>query len=416
MKTVQGRLLTLLAAVATALVVAWLAQAIEWVDVEVPRFPSAEVQRDRYYAAKALARGLGATVVAPDSLADLPPTGAVLVLGSRHWNMFPEREAALRDWVEAGGRLVVEAGRVSLPTWFPLRTRSARRAAAAASSASAAAPESAASDAEGLDPAAVLAEIAAGPKAQTCPFYADGDSTELPYGTPRMYRICARSADVVRGGRDVRWSIDDAAGPRVVRAGFGRGSVTLSTFYDLLRNDTIVREETALASVAMLGLRRGDEIWFVAGETRPPLLLWLWDSAKAAIGLALAALAFALWRALPRFGPVRADAPPHRRSTAEQIRRTAGFIAGGDGAALHRAELHALEAAAARSIVGFDARAHVSQRAAVIAAAAGVDPIELGAAMHPPPARALAAAIGTLERVRRKLATASRPSPPAGTT
>ena len=366
MKALRGRLLILLAAIGVAAVATWLVQAIEWVDMEVPRIPSAEVRRDRYFAVKALAARLGAKVVSPRSLAALPPPGAVLVLGSAHWNLFPERETALR-------------------------TRSA------------------------ADPAAAIAALMEAPKAP-CRLYAESDSTEPAFGAPRMYRICGFAADLVRGGRDPRWHLDDDTGPRAVRAGFGQGSVTLSAFFGLLRNESVGREDNALAIVALLGLRRGDEIWFVAEEARPPLLLWLWDSAKAAILLGLAALAFALWRVLPRFGPVRADAPPHRRSTAEQIRRTAGFIAGGDGAALHRAALHALEATAARTIRGFDAQAHVGERAAVIAAAAAVDASELSAAMRPPPARSPANAIATLEQARRRLAAATTPSlsPPAG--
>jgi len=417
-KALRGRLLVLLAAIGVAAVATWLVQAIEWVDVDVPRVPSAEVRRDRYFAVKALVRRLGVTVVSPQSLAALPPPGAVLVLGSAHWNLFPERETALRAWVEAGGRLVLDSGGggAKLPTWFPLRIRSASRAASAPAGAASAgaAPASAASAAEPPDPAAAIAALMEAPKAP-CRLYAESDSAEPAYGAPRMYRICGFAADLVRGGRDPRWHLDDDSGPRALRAGFGQGSVTLSAFFGLLRNDSVAREDNALAIVALLGVRRGDEIWFVAEEARPPLLRWLWDSARAAIVLALAALAFALWRVLPRFGPVRADAPPHRRSTAEQIRRTAGFIAGGDGAALHRAALHALEATAARTIRGFDAQAHVSERAAVIAAAAAVEPAELSAAMRPPTARSPASAIATLERARRRLAAATpSPSPPAG--
>ena len=419
MKALRGRLLILLAAIGVAAVATWLVQAIEWVDMEVPRIPSAEVRRDRYFAVKALAARLGAKVVSPRSLAALPPPGAVLVLGSAHWNLFPERETALRTWVEAGGRLVLDSngGGAKLPGWFPLRTRSASRAASVPGGAASAgaAPASAASAAEPADPAAAIAALMEAPKAP-CRLYAESDSTEPAFGAPRMYRICGFAADLVRGGRDSRWHLDDDTGPRALRAGFGQGSVTLSAFFGLLRNESVGREDNALAIVALLGLRRGDEIWFVAEEARPPLLLWLWDSAKAAIVLGLAALAFALWRVLPRFGPVRADAPPHRRSTAEQIRRTAGFIAGGGGAALHRAALHALEATAARTISGFDAQAHVGERAAVIAAAAAVDASELSAAMRPLPARSPANAIATLEQARRRLAAATTPSlsPPAG--
>jgi hypothetical protein len=419
MKSLQARLLLLLTAVVLAAIATWLVQAIEWVDVDARRPPSAEARRDRYYAVKALARRLGATVVSPQSLVALPPSGAVLVLGSAHWNLFPEREAALRAWVEAGGRLVLDSNRggARMPSWFPLRAVSPSRAASApggASAASAAAP--AASDAapDPPDPADAIARMMEAPQ-PPCRLYAESDSSEPAYGAPRMYRICAFTVDVVRGGRDRRWHVDDGIGPRALRAGFGQGSVTLSAFFGLLRNDSIGREDNALAIVALLGLRRGDEIWFVAEEARPPLLLWLWDSARAAIVLGLVALAFALWRVLPRFGPVRADAPPHRRSTAEQIRRTAGFIAAGDGAALHRAALHALETTAARTLRGFDARAHVAERAAVIAAAAAIDAAELSAAMRPPAARSLAGAIATLERARRRLAVATPSlSPPAG--
>ena len=420
MSTMQGRVVLLLSAMGIAAVAAWLVQAIEWVDVEVPRPPSAEVRRDRYFSVKALARRLGASVVSPESLAALPPTGAVLVLGSAHWNLFPEREAALRAWVEAGGRLVVDSsgGGARLPAWFPLRTRSAGRGASApgrgASAGAAPAPASGASDAEAPDPAAAIGAMLEAPKAP-CRLYAESDSAEPAFGAPRMYRICGYAAEVVRCGREPRWHLDDETGPRAVRVGVGQGSVTLSSFFGLLRNDSVGREDNALAIVALLGLHRGDEIWFVADEARPPLLLWLWDVAKAAIVLGLAALAFALWRALPRFGPVRADAPLHRRSTAEQIRRTAGFIAGGDGAALHRAALHALEATAMRSVHAFDAQAHVGERAAAIAAAAAVDASELSAAMRPPHARSLANAIATLERARRRLAAAATSSsPPAG--
>lgn len=411
MRTMQGRLVALLATIVLVAILAWLSQAIEWIDVEVPKAPSAEVLRDRYYAVKALARRLGATVVSPQSLATLPPPGAVLVLGSAHWNLFPEREAALREWVESGGRLVVDgaAGGAKAPHWFPLRTRSVRRAASAPS-----APAPAASAAEELDSPAAGAAMMEGPNA--CRLYAEGDSSEPAYGTPRMYRICGFASEVVRGGGEPRWLLEDSAGVRMLRIAFGQGSVTLSAFSGLLRNDSVGREDNALAIVALLGLGRGDEIWFVADEARPALLLWLWDSARAAIVLGLVALAFALWRVLPRFGPVRADPPPHRRSTAEQIRRTAGFIAGGDGAALHRAALQALEATAARSIVGFDAQAHVSERAATIAAALGLDPAPLAAAMRPPPTRAVAGAIATLERARRRLVPRSSHPPAAGPT
>jgi hypothetical protein len=120
--------------------------------------------------------------------------------------------------------------------------------------------------------------------------------------------------------------------------------------------------------------------------------------------LGLAALALALWRDGPRFGPLVVEPGAARRSIGEQIRRTAAFVATGGGEALHRAALRALEAAAARTIPDFASLLVLSERASAIAARSGGDAAVLAAAMQTPKRRhALAGAIAEMERARRAL-------------
>jgi len=101
----------------------WLALHTEWVEVEVSDPLKGAALRDADYRLKQFATRLGAQVSTPANLDRLPPPGATLVLSSIHWNLFPERAQALRQWVEAGGHLWVPyRGRVDEAlAWIPVR-------------------------------------------------------------------------------------------------------------------------------------------------------------------------------------------------------------------------------------------------------------------------------------------------------
>ena len=101
----------------------WLVSATEWADTEVPTPASEEVKKNAFYAVQSLLRHLGAEVVKRESLDEMPPAQARLVLASSYWDMFPEREQRLRRWVEQGGHLVMPGYLVSndmLESWIPL--------------------------------------------------------------------------------------------------------------------------------------------------------------------------------------------------------------------------------------------------------------------------------------------------------
>ena len=126
-----GWVLRLSLAALIAVLIAWIVRSIEWVDVDVPYPARGAAARDRFYVAKQLTRRLGASATTVRDLERLPPAGATLVIGSRRWSMFPGREAALRRWVDSGGRLVVLQSAWSAegetPRWVPMRSAPLRR-------------------------------------------------------------------------------------------------------------------------------------------------------------------------------------------------------------------------------------------------------------------------------------------------
>jgi uncharacterized protein DUF4350 len=363
----------------------WLARSIEWVDVEQMRPARNEAARDRFYAAKSLVRRLGGHVAAPLGLDVLPPPGATLLLSSSHWDMFPGRDAALRRWVENGGRLVIAEmpffREQFVPQWAPLRNVPDNATAAASSPGSGERGRS-----------------------EPCRLLSEPDAARAAFGLARSFRVCGVAVTHLEHRLAPQWLVADRSGTRMARVGVGHGSVTASTMHGSFANEGIVGDDGALAFVAALDLHAGDAVWFVDDETRAPLLRALASAGLPALLLGAAALLLALWRAGPRFGPIAAEPAAARRSIGEQIRRTAAFIAGGDGAALHRASLLALEAAAGRVIADFAALPTLAARAAAITRLAGGEAAALAAAMRPPKRRrTLAATIAELERARRSL-------------
>ncbi|MBX3619506.1 MAG: DUF4350 domain-containing protein [Rhizobacter sp.] len=408
--------------------VAWLASCTEWAEVEVPVPPRGEAARNPLYATQQLARRLGATVATPKTLARMPPPGATLLLTSWHWDLFPERARQLRDWVEAGGHLVLFTDNLrqeQLKGWLPIKLMAPpSKAHDDNGNVNGNGNESDRDEAEEDDdgpapdpapnpvqaPRSTLPCIDATEPAGVTPHYAEGQ---------RYYRLCGvvESGWTLTASTPVLWSLDGRRGPVLLRAARGRGDVTVIQPWALLNNDRVLKADNGLAAVAALQARPGATLWFVTEEARPSLLAWLWHEAWVALVLAGAALALALWRGARRFGPLVAKAPTGRRSMAEQIAGTAQFLRQQGPAALLSAEVRALDAAARLHIRGYD-QLDRGQRAAAIARHTGQDAAALGLALDKRLAgrRAeLPAKLETLETARRLLVqrrTPSRPSNP----
>ena len=423
MKITRGRIVQACVVAALVAGAVWFARSIEWTDVDVQTFSRNEAARDRFYAAKSLVHGLDGRTVTGRNLDTLPPTTATLVLSSSHWNMFPGRDAALRHWVEGGGRLVLIDMDVmrdqAVPGWTSLRAvhqsascASAASAAASASSDAAAASASAASPTPCASAASAprtkaknpLSDMALRLKARPCAVLTEPETVRPMFAKARSYRVCGYPSTHLRSKAPALWALDDADGMRMERVAVGRGSVALSVVYDAFTNENFIRDDGPLAFAALLDLHGGDEVWFVEDESRAPFFRALWDHGKAAVLLGLLALGLALWRGIPRFGPLAAEPSAARRSIGEQIRRTAAFIAAGPGDALHRAALNALDAAASRTVADYASFQSPASRAQAIAARIRTDAAALEEAMRrPEKRRLLAGAIAQIERARRAL-------------
>jgi len=404
-----GRVMTALVAAIIAALIAWFMRSIEWVETDVPTPARGEAARDRFYVAKQLARRLGASVTTVHDLERLPPVGATLLIGSRRWSMFPGREAALRRWVDAGGRLVVLQSAWSAegetPRWVPMRSAPLRRDGPAAPASAAAAAASAPRDID-----AFLALLA---KGAPCDDFVEPEWIDPAFGAARHYRLCGQQIRVLHAAAPT-WLLRSSEGAVAARVGYGRGDITANALDGSFDNRALVRDDGALAFAAMLQLREGDTVWFFDEETRARFLSLLWDRGAPALLLAGAAIMLLLWRSGTRFGPLLADTARARRSVGEQVRRTAAFIAAGGGAALHRASVRALEEEARRSIAGYATLLGARERAEAIARSTREDAASLGAAMSPlqrPDRHRLATAIARLERARRALLPDRRRSP-----
>jgi hypothetical protein len=411
-------------AVVVALV-AWLASCTEWVEVETPTPLRGEAARNDLHAVQTLAARLGATVVKPTHLAEMPPPGATLLLTSWSWDLFPDRAQRLKAWVEGGGHLVLFAanlGHPELEKWVPVERLSLRddEADDEEEHPSGAEEEQERSD-DVLDTPPVPARAASAPWSRlqrSMPCRNVAEATDLPpaYATgAREFRLCdwrVAAAGWTLHARRTTWSLDSDEATLVVRAPVGRGQVTVIEPDSFLDNEALLKGDNGLVAVATLQVRPGVPLWFVAEESRPPLPKWLWQQAWVVIVLAGAAIALAVWRGAVRFGPRLGAVLPGRRSMVEQISGTAGFLRREGPEALLGAQVRALEAAAALHIRRYDTLDRTA-RAAAIAQATGLDAKALGLALDKRLARQrvdLPATLELLETARRLLLQPARTS------
>jgi hypothetical protein len=418
-----------------ALVVALLVLRTEWVDEDEDTPARGAAVTDPHYALAALVRGTGGTFQRHRNLEALPPRGATLLLEASQWDLFPERQAQLRHWVEDGGQLLVESRALrsdDLRAWVPVRLADpARFAARRAKQFGASAPRQDSEDtappkddgeaddedapANGDDaarpaPRAPSAPLPRGRRDEfQCHDFTEpaGVAPALPWKT--HYQLCVR--DIAQVGlwpaprTTPLWALATGGHTIAMRVRVGAGTVTVHDFTGVMQNGRLARADHAAAVVSTLQLHPKQVVWVVDDESQPVVAVWLWEHARPAILLGAAALALWLWRRAVRFGPRVAEAERARRSIGEQVAGIAGFLRRHEPAALQRASRRALEELARRSITDYETLEE-AERVRVIADLAGVDAATLIGAMRPGPLSTLAqwiAASATLEQTRRSL-------------
>ncbi|MCD2343025.1 DUF4350 domain-containing protein [Ideonella azotifigens] len=404
---------------------ALLVRYTRWEEKRVPLPPQGEAETDRHYQLRHWLAKQGVTLQTPSELGTLPPVTDTLVLTSPLWDVRQSREQDLKRWVEAGGHLVLfpntdEAmlklnplGIEETSEWQLQREqRKAEAKARAAASGHAAPPEKSDEDEDDEDdeedtapatPASgpALPRVPPPPK---CDWTAKDAGAQPFFAELPIYQLC-RSPSTVFKSRDLpAWGVRDELGWRALRLPLGRGELTLSAWYPNLDNPDLMKHDHAPLLAAMLKLRPGRQVWLMGSASLPTLPSWLWQQAAPVLLLALAALVLSLWRALPRFGPLRRPPPDRRRSLAEQVRGSASFLLQHRAEALHTAQCRAL-AEAARKLAPSASASSALPDPVTLALATGLSASALGKAIAPAQrnTRRLAQDLMLLETARRQL-------------
>jgi len=377
----QSRIVGALSIISIVLLVLFIRANTYWEDIPIPTPPKGEAITNPFYAAQRFAEELGATTRRDRSLM-VPSPQSVIVMSAWHWDLSPQRQAALRRWVESGGRLVVDraiAGDLSeFKSWSGLE----------------------------WDYNEAVADA----------YYEEHDEDEYEECAPveevapqqgPSYSLCGLDFSFVKTDRPMQWALRDAAGHQALRVAVGRGSVTVLNVEPFTHRALFDGDHAALF-VAATELKRGDEVVFVTEDDYPPLLTLLWNAGAPAVALSLVVIAFALWRGAVRFGPTLAAPEPRRRSMAEQIRGSGYFaLQFGEGAPLHAAAVRALTEVARRRIPAYP-RLSRPQKAAALGKATGMNGEALMSAIDAVSkrrAKELPNTLALLESARRQLLT-----------
>jgi hypothetical protein len=375
----RSRIVGALIALMIVMVAAFIANNSEWTEIKVPTPAKGEALTNPFYAAQQFSRLVGARARHEVMLA-LPSTEGVVVLSAWHWDLSPARHAQLEQWVEQGGRLVVDerlTGNLEdFEAWTDVEWDF----------------DDAAADKYDSD-----AQRKPLPR---CAPLADVESRE-------EFSLCDRqfSFSFLKTGGTPQWALRNQRGLQAVRVGVGQGSVTIVNAVPFTQQ-ALFDGDHARLFVAATQLRRGDEVVFLTEHDHPSLLALLWQHASPAVMLALVCIGLLLWRDGVRFGPLVAVPDPGRRSIAEQIRGTGRFVLErGDGVALHAASARALTEAARRRIPAY-ARLPRKQRAAALGRFTGLDGEAITSAIEDASKRRpneLRNTLALLEMARRQL-------------
>ena len=376
--------------IAVGALVTWVARNTYWVSVQIPQPPKGEAATNPFYIREKFAQALGARTRWARDLS-LPPGNGVAYLSMFNWDLIAERRRRLEQWVEHGGRLVVDGslitGTDSFATWSGIRheTRTTPRQTQTSPSPR---PRPGPTKKSSVEPERECSQLAEA-------------------GTQESYTACALySSQALTTQRKADWSVRDPdASLKGVRIRIGRGSVTVLTGVPF-DGVSLFAADNARLFVAATQLRRDDVIHFFSEADQDSLLELAWHLGWPVNCLIAGALALAIWRGSVRFGPLAAPAESARRSLAEQIRGTGQFaLRVGSAGVLHAATARALNEAAARHINAYEALPG-AERMQALAQVTGFEASSLAAALHysgPGRTEHLRSDLELLEAARRRI-------------
>ena len=384
----------------------WIARNTYWEDVTVPMPLRGEAISNPFYAVQRLAESLGARTQWRKTLGEMPSTDAVMLLTDWNWDLIASRRKLIEQWVEHGGRLVLDNTFYiekdgDFQRWSGLSKEYVCSGKSDKCLTDAKLPGGDTTDQEELEP-----EPAPGPRPDD--YCRELHTTRAAAGQVGVsdYSVCnLQPLFTLHGRGEASWSLSSGERVHALRVPVGRGSVTLINAAPFGNRD-LTRADHGLLFAAASQLHPGDLFVFLAEEEHASLLELIWQYGAPAVVLAMLLLAAALWRNGARFGPPIAIPDGARRSLVEQIVGTGRFaLRFGGGKALHAAAVRALHEAASRRIPGYT-RMNPEDRVTQMSLLAQIDSQALAQTINYAGARSardLKHAVELLERVRRRL-------------
>lgn len=375
----------------------WVATQTHWETVTERAPLKGEAATDPDYALKRLAHALGAQAHVLEAGNRLPPGDATLLIRAPWWEMFHDQEARIREWVEAGGHLVIDAtvASDSVWSWIDVDIKDLREEEGEE------ADEDAQGGARNNEP-----QRSASPQSSKrvpAPWERVIDTSQCAPSREwdprtglegRAFPDCwPQRAYLAHAGTPI-WALHRKQGPPALRIQRGAGRVT-AFLPRPFTGDTLLRDDLAHYFVLVSDLRPGTQLWLYPQTSSDSLPARVWLEAGAVVVLLALGILLALWRAIPRFGPLAAAPVMTRRALSEQIIGSGEFVhRAGHGETLLRAQRAALHQAARRRLRGYDALP-AEERVRAVAALCGLD----GAALR----RAMLDALGDYEPVEPHL-------------
>lgn len=387
--------------VAIALFAIWIMDNTYWGEQTVYKPLSGEAASDPFYSAQKLSDMVGAHAEWKHVFAEPPTSDSILVLTYWHWDVIAQRREKIEQWVQAGGRLLIDDSLIvsddSLKKWTGLEyhdvpVKHDEKDSDAKENANTTIFDNGDDDDNDCQPLKLTDHRPNADPART------------------SYELCGvDSYRYLTTDKPVNWGLRDEHGLQAVRVEIGKGSVTLVNG-SLFGNREMLDGDHALLFAAATQLRRDDRIYFLMDEDGVPLLKLIWRYGSPVVVFALLLTLAALWRNGVRFGPMKAATSGARRSLAEQIIGTGHFILRFNGDhSLHVATVRALNDAARRQVAHYD-RLDTQQRMDALAKAVNVDVETLSQAINFRGTRntnELRHAIAVMEHARRELLKAS---------
>lgn len=394
----------------------WVVSHTRWDTVRVPAALKGEAAKDPHYAARRFARLLGAEVQVLSAVDSLPPRDATLLITAPWWETFHGQEARIRRWVEAGGHLVIDVGviREDAWAWVGATVRSIESDAEEGSGEGAQGEEGGQSghhDGMDDDPQSAPARAATRRGAPAQERFPDSarcapswEFDPVTGAAGRRFGDCWPEFVYLTPARATVWELHRDLGPSALRLQQGAGRVT-AFLGRPFTEDALLREDLATFFALVTDLRPGVGLWFYPATAGAPLPKLVWAQAGTVVTLLALAVALALWRGMPRFGPLAAAPFTTRRALSEQIIGSGEFVhRAGRGEALLGAQRGALEQAARRRLRGYEAMT-AEERVRALALACDMEPESLRRALLGPTPGGAAdeTPLHLLETARRRL-------------